>query len=261
MARSRNIKPGFFQNEELVELPFHTRLLFIGLWTLCDRAGRMEDRPKRIKMALFPADDIDVNESLDALQASGFLLRYEHDGSQYIQVISFEKHQNPHKDERASNIPPPCGHGAPMVQPPSEQHANRADSLLLIPDSQIPDPSTLGDETPDEFEQAWSAYPKRHGANPKRDALHAWSARRKEGVPAQDMIDGVHRYARHLIASGKAGTEYVMQAKRFFGPNRLFGEPWEARAPTAPPSRQQQLEANNRAAVESARKLIFGEEE
>ena len=55
MARARNIKPGFFLNEELVELPFSTRLLFIGLWTLADRDGRMEDKPKRIKMSLFPA--------------------------------------------------------------------------------------------------------------------------------------------------------------------------------------------------------------
>ena len=30
MPRARNIKPGFFANEELAELPFETRLLFIG---------------------------------------------------------------------------------------------------------------------------------------------------------------------------------------------------------------------------------------
>ena len=31
MARARNIKPGFFDNEILGELPALTRLLFIGL--------------------------------------------------------------------------------------------------------------------------------------------------------------------------------------------------------------------------------------
>ena len=64
MARARNIKPSFFTNEDLVELSFETRLLFIGLWTLADRAGRLEDRPKRIKMAVFPADSVDVERSL-----------------------------------------------------------------------------------------------------------------------------------------------------------------------------------------------------
>ena len=52
MARARNIKPGFFDNETLGELPALTRLLFIGLWCLADREGRLQDRPKRIKKEL-----------------------------------------------------------------------------------------------------------------------------------------------------------------------------------------------------------------
>lgn len=55
MARMRTIKPGFFTDEELVELPFEVRLLFVGLWTLADREGRLTDKPKQIKMAIFPA--------------------------------------------------------------------------------------------------------------------------------------------------------------------------------------------------------------
>ena len=76
MARSRNIKPGFFTNECLVELPYEYRLLFIGLWTLVDRDGRMEARPKKIKMTCFPADDIDVDKGLNELQKLGFIIRY-----------------------------------------------------------------------------------------------------------------------------------------------------------------------------------------
>jgi hypothetical protein len=137
MARARNIKPGFFTNEELVELPFSTRLLFIGLWTIADRAGRLEDRPKRIKMALFPADNVDVDEALGELESSGFLLRYEHGGARYIQVLAFDKHQHPHKDEKPSAIPAPGLHGASTVLAPCPDSANPADSP--IPDSPIPD--------------------------------------------------------------------------------------------------------------------------
>ena len=50
MARARNIKPGFFLNEELGVLPPLVRILFAGLWCIADRDGRLEDRPKRIKM-------------------------------------------------------------------------------------------------------------------------------------------------------------------------------------------------------------------
>jgi hypothetical protein len=140
VARARNIKPGFFTNEELVELPFATRLLFIGLWTLADREGRLEDKPKRIKMHLFPADDIDVDAALDELQASGFLARYEIDGARYIQVLAFRKHQNPHRDERPSSIPAMDEQDSNTVQAQCKHSANPADSP--IPDSPIPDSST-----------------------------------------------------------------------------------------------------------------------
>ena len=52
MSRSRNIKPGFFKNELLVQLPFEQRLLFIGLWTVADRATRIGGQ--RSKWELFP---------------------------------------------------------------------------------------------------------------------------------------------------------------------------------------------------------------
>lgn len=177
MARARNIKPGFFLNEELVELPFVARLLFIGLWTIADREGRLEDKPKRIKMNLFPADEVNVDEALDQLQGSGFLLRYEHAGNRYIQVLSFAKHQNPHRDEKASEIPAPCEHGANTMQEPSTNDGNRADSL--IPDSLISDSGLIN--TP----PAASAAPKKSRAASKTplsvdfcisDAVREWAA-------------------------------------------------------------------------------------
>jgi hypothetical protein len=107
--RSRNIKPGFFENEIIAELAFETRLLFIGLWLLADREGRLEDRPRRIKAQLFAFDSFDIDSMLSDLQSKGFLHRYECDGVRYIQVTNFVKHQDPHYRERASQIPPPHG--------------------------------------------------------------------------------------------------------------------------------------------------------
>lgn len=107
MARARNIKPGFFINEELVELPFSTRLLFIGLWTIADREGRLADRPKTIKMALFPADDLDVNTGLDELAKAGMIERYGDENKRFIQIINFSKHQHPHQNEPTSTIQAP----------------------------------------------------------------------------------------------------------------------------------------------------------
>lgn len=137
MARSRNIKPGFFVNEYLVELPFETRLLFAGLWTLADREGRLEDRPKKIKMAIFPADNVDINQSLQQLHDAGLIIRYVVGNKAYIEIRKFKQHQNPHIKEAASVIPAPGEHGADTRQ------ATPLTSSL-IPDSLTP-PQSSGD--------------------------------------------------------------------------------------------------------------------
>lgn len=155
MARARNIKPGFFSNDDLVELPFETRLLFIGLWTIADRSGRILDRPKKIKMDIFPGDSVDVDACLCQLAASGFILRYEAMGVKAIQVSKWEKHQNPHVKEAMSTIPFNGQTEESTVQAPDSHHAKpvkarnlpeRAglipDSLNLIPDSGYPIPDT-----------------------------------------------------------------------------------------------------------------------
>ena len=107
MARSRNIKPAFFMNELLAGLAYWVRLLFVGLWTVADREGRLEDNPRRIGAALFPYETgIQVDAGLDQLDGCGFIKRYEVGGKPFIQILAWGKHQNPHPKETASVIPP-----------------------------------------------------------------------------------------------------------------------------------------------------------
>lgn len=108
MARTRYIKPGFFKNEILAEIDPLGRILFAGLWCWADREGRLEDRPVRIKAEILPYDNCDIEALLNALAEKGFILRYEVDGNRYIQITTFKAHQNPHKKEAQSIIPPPA---------------------------------------------------------------------------------------------------------------------------------------------------------
>lgn len=147
MARARNFKPGFFRDAALVELPVETRLLFPGLWTLADRAGRLEDKPKQIKMEIYPADNFDVDVMLNQLQASGLIIRYEVDGKHFIQIKNFLKHQNPHRDEKESEIPEPTEHCASTVQALCEQDGNRASTSNLSPDCFNLSPASLTSES------------------------------------------------------------------------------------------------------------------
>lgn len=110
----------FFKSERLGELsPLH-RLLFVGLWTLADRNGRLEDRPRRIKAEVFPYDDCDVSAMLQDL-AHGpdpMIRRYVVDDIGYIAVVKFAKHQRPHVSEPAGVIPPPDGTRTEPVRNP-----------------------------------------------------------------------------------------------------------------------------------------------
>lgn len=129
LARARNIKPGFFTNDQLAEVSALGRLLFIGLWCMADRAGRLEDRPKKIRAEVLPYDDCDPDALLSELAHRGFILRYTYNNCNYIQIVKFEKHQNPHVKEGQSTIPAPDLPGANTIR------------ATLIPDSgfRIPD--------------------------------------------------------------------------------------------------------------------------
>lgn len=79
---------------------------------------------------------------------------------------------------------------------------------------------------PDEFELVWSIYPKRVGGNSKSDAYKAWHARIRDGTAAEEIYSGVERYAAFVKFEGNLNTQYVKQAKTFFGPGMHFSEPW-----------------------------------
>lgn len=142
MARARNIKPALFKNEILgVADPIYT-LLFSGLWLLADREGRLEDRPLRIKAELFPyREGIDMPAMLRWLSDAGFIHRYSFGENRYIEIANFTKHQNPHKNEVASEIPSVsdgCLDTDKIGTSTEEIKTAPADSLsldLLIPDS------------------------------------------------------------------------------------------------------------------------------
>jgi uncharacterized phage protein (TIGR02220 family) len=149
MARARNIKPSIFKNELLGEADPLLTILFEGLWCLADRAGRLEDRPKRIKAEIFPYREIpDINGYLTELERLGFIQRYAVGSSRFIQVKNFLKHQSPHRTEKASEIPEPPekSDGCLVTGKPPLNNESVPVKESLIPDSLIPDSSDMSGE-------------------------------------------------------------------------------------------------------------------
>jgi len=180
VARTRNIKPAFFDNDTLGSLDPLVRLLFIGLWCIADREGRLEDRPRRIKKTLLGYDDATAEETSGMLQQladTGFIIRYEAEGSEYIQIVNFSKHQNPNMKEKGSEIPPPPGfesetykkHSTSTVQAQCNNRAETGGDGETPPAPAEPEDKTLQDKRFDTF---WEAYPNKKA---KQSAKKAWN--------------------------------------------------------------------------------------
>ncbi|UAN55376.1 DNA-binding protein [Serratia sp. JSRIV004] len=98
--------------------------------------------------------------------------------------------------------------------PPSEQGSAKVEGK-----------KTRHEYTP-EFEAAWMDYPRRPGSPDKHSAFKSWNARLRDGVTPEAMQEGVRRYAAFVEATGKSGTEFIKQAKTFFGPSKHFEDEW-----------------------------------
>ena len=148
MPRIRSISPRAPKDEDLADLAPLTRLAYHYLPMLADCAGRLEDRPRLIKAELFPYDELDMETVLSELAVERttsrgpFILRYEVDGVRYLEILRFDKYQNPHPNERKAyektladgSAIPPADKALPedvtgSVPRTSSQRSSRADLL------------------------------------------------------------------------------------------------------------------------------------
>lgn len=109
MPRIRSIKPDFWQDEKLSPLSPLTRLVFLGLISQADDAGRLLDNVKTIDGLLFPMTADSSEQAIEELSTLGRILRYEGpSGQRLIQVTNWDKHQKV-KNPAKYNLPGPDG--------------------------------------------------------------------------------------------------------------------------------------------------------
>lgn len=280
--RSRIIKEGFFKNEQLGSLPMAARLLFEGLWCLADRDGRLEDRPAKIRAEVFPYDsDVDVNNLLDQLQGiknneSGtippldspnrFIVRYQVEGRNYIQVLTFSKHQPIHPKEKSNEFPGIPGNYMESRENPGNSHefsiTSTSTSIITstsktLPESEKPDCGASGSAKPksqpvtaQQVEAIYQRYPRKEG---KKKALERIEKALRNGISFQELFDSVEEYATGQYVR-TAPIEYIPYPERWFGEERwkddrsLWHQPYKARGQPPPNGLAQKM-----ATVEAAK--------
>lgn len=112
MARIRTIKPEFWDDELVGELPPLTRLVFIGCISHADDEGRMRGSAAFVRSQVF-AYDFDTNveaveAALQQLHACGRITLYG--GAQrYLLVVNFRRHQRIQRPQHSA-LPAPSRH-------------------------------------------------------------------------------------------------------------------------------------------------------
>lgn len=83
-----------FQDEKLARLSPTDRLVWVGLISMADDAGRLPDLIKQIDGFIFPYTDDTALESIETLIRIKRLLRYElPSGRELLQIVNWRRHQ------------------------------------------------------------------------------------------------------------------------------------------------------------------------
>jgi len=227
------VRPEFFTDADLGDLPPTTRLLFIGMWTLADRDGRLRDRPRDIKRALLPTDEFNAEEAIQQLTRIGSIRRYEVDGEHYIDIPGFATYQHVHPHEAPSTIPPfkfsrakkdaisreavtlhgePCNVSTcPCTSTSTSTSTEDLDLSTLSESSDITPRSRPNIHAFNEF---WKHYPKKAG---KQTALKKWKTMDRVQRERAIVISQAVAFA---VVEGYRELEFVPMASTFLNAAR-----------------------------------------
>ncbi|MDD2979573.1 MAG: hypothetical protein PHN80_06320 [Hespellia sp.] len=94
---NRILKESICRSDSVDQLSWFEEVLFYRLIVNCDDYGRYDGRPAIIKGSCFPLKDLkpaEIEKALNNLSTAGLLIGYECQGKPYLQLVTWERHQN-----------------------------------------------------------------------------------------------------------------------------------------------------------------------
>lgn len=193
---NRFIKESCRSSKNLDKLNDFEERLFWRLITTADDYGRFQACTELVRAACFPYRSIstaNINKALIGLQTHKLITLYQVEDRWYGEFVTWEKHQG---KARSRNSKYPNKLDAFL-----QADASRCMQMQTVPDNHALVPNTDTDTNTDlnslnslnssdpEFEQFWSAYPRKIG---KKAAARAW-AKAVDRPPRDEVIAAVDR--------------------------------------------------------------------
>ncbi len=227
MARIRTIKPEFWTSEQVTECSVSARLLFIGMWNFCNDWGRCPDSPGRLKMQIFPADNMNIHDLLTELSVNGLIHRYSVDGKGFIQVIGWS-HQVINRRAKRSLYPAP----PPLTEDSRRRNTKKEPPLppkkeapLIPPKKEHPSTPPKEDSSislngfdSTDFESWWEHVPRKIGKGQARRAFN--TARKKADL--KTLIAGIKKFTESVR---NEDAEFIAHPATWLNGERWLDEP------------------------------------
>jgi len=195
MARIRTIKPEFWDDEKLAQLPRDARLLFIGMWNFSDDYAVVKGHPVWLKNKIFPYDEIrqqQFNEWLLSLEKMRCIIPFSHNGETYYFIRTFADHQKVDRPSQIRNPEPPENILDENANLFDECSTNARRMLAVVSGKgSVPGREGKGSVPARElFEKFWAAYPKKKS---KGDAEKAFNAINPSEQLVETMLSTIER--------------------------------------------------------------------
>lgn len=207
---NRIIKESICRSDTIDSLSWFEEVLFYRLIVVCDDYGRFDGRAAIIKGSCFPLKDVTVkqiDESLSKLVSVGLVRVYEAQGRPYLQMSTWEKHQQIRATK--SKYPSPDEQCINMISVDiNRNQQNEVDAngnQLISTDSKCPRNRESKYENREKdtmckadalalFEELWKLYPSKKG----KGQVSLAAKQRLLKVGHEEMARAIDRYKSDL---------------------------------------------------------------
>lgn len=210
---NRIIKESICTSNEIDALKPEEEILFYRIIVNCDDFGRMDARLPILRAKCFPlridsVKDKDIRAWMDSLIKQGLIFTYEADGKEYLQMTTWEKHQQIRA--KRSKFPAPDDGVIHKIA----DEINGKHLLSDVPENPIqsnlesesnPNPTSTQSTLKDRFETFWTNYPKKRS---KGQAEKAWAKIKPDEQLTGEILSALER-AKTSADWQKDGGQFI----------------------------------------------------